>query len=342
MEHGKVFVTGGGGLVGSHLIVALLRKGYEIVALMRDPSKTKLINHIAGLYFPEEKIPFENLQAIQGDMLNRADVYETMAGCDYVYHCAAMVSFVPAHRDRMIQNNVDGTAILIDAALKHKIQKFCQVSSIAALGSGDAGERIDENTARNPGGNFSGYSISKFYSELEVWRGFHEGLPVVIVNPAIILGPGEWTKGSATLIHQVYKGMPFYTDGIGSYVDVRDVVEMMIGLMESSVSGERYCLSPHELAYREMFTKLALLFGKKPPHIRISYPVLRMISLLAAGISRISRKDPLITKETASSAFSKHSYDSQKIIRELNVSFRPLDDTLDYCTQAYLSDIREK
>jgi nucleoside-diphosphate-sugar epimerase len=338
MQQQKVFVTGGTGLVGSHLIAALLHKGNHVVALVRDSSKTGLVNKVAGWYFPDEKLPWEHLSWLQGDVMNLADLMEAMEGCDTVYHCAATVSFNPAQRNAMLRNNVDGTANVVDAAIASSVKSFCQVSSIAALGSGDADEVVDENTPRNPGSAYSGYSISKFYSELEVWRGFHLGLPVVIVNPGIILGPGDWHKGSSSLIHQIGKGMPFYTSGTGAYVDVRDVVEAMMHLLGSDIRGERFCLSPHHLSYKDFFTRIALLLDKKPPTIQISYPVLRFAARLMRLASFFSGKEPLITRESAKSAFSSTQYSSEKIVHQTQFSFRSMDETLKYCTDAYQKD----
>lgn len=342
MQQQKVFITGGTGLVGSHLIAALLHKGHHVVALARNLSKTSLVNKVAGWYFPNENIPWENLNWFQGDVMNLADLMEAMEGCDTVYHCAATVSFNPSERNAMLRNNVDGTANVVDAAIASSVNAFCQVSSIAALGSGDGDEPVNENTTRNPGGSYSGYSISKFYSELEVWRGFHLGLPVVIVNPAIILGPGDWQKGSSSLIHQIGKGMPFYTTGTGAYVDVRDVVESMLLLVDSDIRGERFCLSAHHLSYQEFFTKTALLLNKKPPHIRISYPILRMAARLMRFSSILTGKEPLITAESAKSAFSSSFYSSEKLLKNINFTFRSMDDTLQYCTDAYKQDFISK
>jgi dihydroflavonol-4-reductase len=342
MEPKIIFVTGGTGLLGSHLIVRLLRDGHQVVALKRSESRISLVEKVAAWYFPEEKISFHRLEWREGDIENLASLMEVMEGCEIVYHCAAVVSFVPKKKYNMITANVHGTANVVDAAMNLGIKRLCHVSSISALGSGMDEELIDEHTTRNPNAKYSGYSISKLYSELEVWRGVNQGLESVIVNPAIILGPGDWNQGSARFIQTVDRGMPVYTSGFGSYVDVRDVVDVMIRLTDSEISGERYCLSAYSLPYRDFFTALSQRLGKKAP----SFPVKEWHLKIAAGvfslISLITGKDPVITRETASSAFNRKQYSSAKIIDTLNYQFRSFEDTLSYCVDAYQKEKKQQ
>jgi dihydroflavonol-4-reductase len=132
----------------------------------------------------------------------------------------------------MIANNVEGTANLVNAALEKGVRKICHVSSVAALGRLDEQQLITEETNWVPSKKISGYSESKFFSEVEIWRGIEEGLNAVIVNPSIILGPANWETGSAKMFKTVWDGMKFFTRGVTGFVDVRDVVKAMILLMD--------------------------------------------------------------------------------------------------------------
>jgi nucleoside-diphosphate-sugar epimerase len=159
----------------------------------------------------------------------------------------------------------------------------------------------------------SEYGKSKYFSEIEVWRGIGEGLNAVIVNPVIILGAGDWSKGSSGLFKSAYDEFPWYTEGTGGFVDVIDVVKAMILLMESNVSAERFILSGDNLSYREVFTQIATNFGKKPPHRRVTPLLASIVWRWEAVKALFTGNDPLLTKETARTAAARVQFDNQKL-----------------------------
>ena len=169
-----IFVTGASGLVGSHLIQSLLSKGKKVRALYRQA-----VPVFAGS---------EQCEWIQGDILDPIGLMDALEGVDYVYHCAAIVSFAPSAAVKMLQSNVEGTANVVNACLEQKIKKLIFVSSVAALGRIRENEAIDESMHWTPATSNSVYGQSKYLAELEVWRAMEEGLPMAIVNPVIILG----------------------------------------------------------------------------------------------------------------------------------------------------------
>jgi nucleoside-diphosphate-sugar epimerase len=238
---------------------------------------------------------------------------EAMKDVEQVYHCAAIVSFNPKKKAEMQRANVEGTANVVNACLNAGIRKLVFVSSVAALG------RIRENTFINESMNWSEetsnseYGKSKYFAEMEVWRGIGEGLDAVIVNPVIILGAGDWEKGSSGLFKSAYDEFPWYTQGTGGFVDVADVVKAMILLMESNISAERFILCADNLSYREIFTAMANNFHKKPPHKKVT-PLLAAIVWRVEAVKAIfTGKDPLLTKETAKTAAAKVSFDNTKL-----------------------------
>ena len=135
--------------------------------------------------------------------------------------------------------------------------------SIAALGK-PIGKYATEETYWTTDVNNSEYSISKYLSEMEAWRGIQEGLSVVIVNPAVILGGGIISDG---ILQQIDKGMPFYTEGVNAFVDVRDVVNIMVQLMNKETFGERYILASGNLPFRDLFIRIAKQMKRKEPRI---------------------------------------------------------------------------
>ena len=164
---------------------------------------------------------------MQCDLLDIYEVEEAMQGITDVYHCAAIVSFQPADKEKMLHFNVESTANIVNEALEQDIRKLVFVSSVAALGRSEVTKEITEEEQWEESKYNSRYGLSKHMAEMEVWRGIGEGLNAVIVNPGIILGEGNWDEGSARLMKVVYKEFPFYTQGINGWVDVKDVVKAM-------------------------------------------------------------------------------------------------------------------
>lgn len=310
----KIFVTGASGLVGSHLISALLSKGYEITALYR-----KQVPKIVGA---------DKVQWVQGDILDVICLQEAMDSIDEVYHCAAMVSFHPKDKKELMQVNVAGTANLVNAALAANVTKFCFVSSVAAFGKIKSAGLIAEDVEFTKDYE-SAYGLSKYLAETEVWRAIGEGLPCAIVNPTIILGASDWSSGSSQIFKSAYESFPWYAEGINGFVDVVDVVNAMIMLMESNVSGERFIVSAENKTYKEIFTTIANTFSKQPPHKKVTRILAAFVWRLEAIKAMVTGKAPLVTKETARSALEKISYDNTKLKRFLpSFAYTPISETI--------------
>jgi dihydroflavonol-4-reductase len=208
-----IFVTGGTGLVGSHLLLALLERGEKVRALKRANSNIGQVLKTFGWYTSDAQKLYSLIEWVDGDILDIYSLEPLLEGVETIYHCAAIVSFDPNERKEMIANNVEGTSNLVDAAIQKGVKRICHVSSISALGKTGNGEPVTEETNWIPSRKNTGYSQSKFFSEAEIWRGIEEGLDAVIVNPSIIVGPGKWGSGSPALFRVVNKGMKFYTRG---------------------------------------------------------------------------------------------------------------------------------
>ncbi|MCK5856917.1 MAG: NAD-dependent epimerase/dehydratase family protein [Bacteroidales bacterium] len=319
-----VFITGGTGLVGAHLIFDLVQKGTKVRALKRSTSNLAVVEKVFHYYSENADELLQQIEWIEGDILDFYLLDELIQEDEEVYHAAAFVSFNPEDHDQIRQINVEGTHNIVNACIKNKVRKLCYVSSIAALGRGEGGKSTSEEDYRDATYKSSVYSQSKFDAEQEVWRGIAEGLNAVMVNPAVIIGPGDWNKGSSQLIQTVYKGLKFYTKGTNGYVDVRDVSKAMIQLMESEIIAQRYVLSSEDWSYKQLFDSIAKALNvKSPPYYAgpalsgVAWRTLKVLSLFTG-------KRPLITKETAHNANSFYSYSSKKIIKELDFEFIPL------------------
>ena len=310
----SVFVTGATGLLGSHVIIALVNKGYTVSAFYRTEIPSPL----------NKKINW-----IQGDILDVIALDEVLQNVDEVYHCAAIVSFSPDDVDHMFKVNIEGTENVVNACVANNVSKLCYVSSVAALGRIRNGVEVNELMNWTEETSNSNYGKSKFLAEMEVWRGIGEGLKAVIVNPSIILGAGNWDTGSTKLFKSAYEEFPWFTEGTTGFVDIEDVVRAMIVLMENEVSGQRFIISGANYTYRQLFTSIAECFGKKPPHKKVTSFISGLIWRGEAIKEMFTGKKPLLTKETALTAQATVSYNNSKINQYLpGFTYTPMSETI--------------
>jgi dihydroflavonol-4-reductase len=324
MERNAILVTGGTGLLGCYLLKNLLEKGETVLALRRSQPPETLTE--------EEK---SRIEWVEGDILDTDLLDETMRKVGRVYHCAGLVSFNPSQARRMWKTNVEGTANIVNAAVRHGIAKLVHVSSVSALGRKRNHQTVDENAKWEDDSNLSAYGLTKYMAEMEVWRGVAEGLEAVIVNPSIILGCGDWSKGSSAMFRNAYEEFKWYTDGTTGLVDARDVAEVMVRLMQAPIHSERFIVSAENWPYRKVFTEMAHAFGKKPPALRASPWMGSLVWRWEKVKGALSGKEPLLTRETAETAQMHVSYDNRKILASLaGFRFRPLQETIaEHCSE---------
>jgi len=288
----------------------------------------------------------KNIEWVEGDILEKEDLHDLLADVDQIYHAAAIISFDPRDRELMIHNNCTGTANLVDLALSMQIPKFCYVSSIAAIGSPPEGIEANEDHPWRNNMDHSAYSESKYLSEMEVWRAIFQGLNAVIVNPSVIIGPGDWKSGSSLLFSSVWKGLKFYTKGATGFVDVRDVTLAMTRLMGDdvweSVKNQRYILNAENISFRDLFSRIADSLHIKRPKYFAKDLLLNLAWRLSALKGFLTGKRPSITRETARSANRLSYYDGSKICRTIGFEYKPIEVSIDYFSKLFLQDLNLK
>ncbi len=344
-----ILITGSTGLLGAHLLYHLLQSHPRVAALKRASSSTDTLREIFSFY---TKTPDELLSRIDwrtGDMLDQASLVCALDGVTCVINCAAIVSFDGRERERMIANNVRGTENLVKAIISKENVKsvknvkkegvvLIHVSSTSALGDGPGDNPkflIDEETPRDERRRHSGYSVSKYESERIVRE---SGLNAVVLNPGIILGPGQWDKGSSQLFKQAWESLRYFPYGGTGYVDVRDVAEVagvlsVVGCRLSVGAGdrvERFCLVGANLRYREFFDMVTDEFGKPNPTEYAGKFLTEVAWRGEAVRAAIMRRKPLLTREMAESSQRISYYSSEKIKKALNFEFRPIEETIDW------------
>ena len=325
MTHQTVFVTGGTGLVGSHLLVKLTQEGAQVRALKRDGSDLSIVESIFEFYNCAPL--YQNIEWVNGDITDITSLPEAIGNATKAYHTAALVSFDPNDKQKLYKINIEGTANVVNACLEANIKKLCYVSSTAAVGTSmkgkahgvESNEWVEEEVDSN-------YALSKHYAENEVWRGVAEGLGAVMVNPSVVIGPGDWNRSSGTLFKTVFKGLKFYTPGSNAFVDVRDVADAMYVLMESDISEERFLLIGENLSFLSLFTKIAAALNVKPPTVLVKGVLIGFAWRIEKVRSFITRTNPVVTKESAQSATSDVTYSAQKFIDATSFKFRDINE----------------
>lgn len=322
-----ILVTGGTGFLGSTLIKLLIDDGKAVLATKREHS-------VIPAYLKGSSL----IEWVDADVTNYFDLADLFERVSQVYHCAAMVSYQPTAATLMHKTNIEGTQHVVNLCLKHAV-RLVHVSSIAALGRNKLGLPVSETDKWEYDRSISRYSLSKYKSELEVWRGINEGLNAVIVNPSLIMGLGSYKKGSGAIFEVVRKGIRIYPPGSVGIVDVQDVAQVMIHLMErQDIAGERFVLNSENISHRDLMQRIARLLGKKEPSIAANRMMLGAAWRLAKFASLFTGKAPAMTRETVRAAQSKLSYSNRKIIDTLAYRFLPVDHTLQKIADTYYNN----
>ena len=320
------FITGATGLVGSTLTKALAIQGKKIKVFYRSESDLSLLEEIKG-----------DIIKVEGSLSDSTLLIEELKGVHTVIHAAALVSFEKKDAKEIYETNVIGTKNLVDAALVNEVNKFIYISSVAAIGRKKDAPLINEKTQWIESSLNSIYGKSKHLGELEVWRGFEEGLNGFIVNPSIILGKGDWNKSSAKLIKFIHDHKSYYPEASLNFVDLRDVRDVILKLMDKDVHGERFILNGGQHTYQSLFEYTSLLFNFTKIRKPISVSKLRFAQTLLAIRAFITQTSPLLTKETITALKHTYAYDTSKVEKYVNHKFNSLQDTLEDIVPYYIN-----
>lgn len=322
-----ILVTGGTGFLGSQLLQALVSSGKDVRCIYRK-------SILKGV--PLEAAQYVDWQ--EADLLDVVSVDRVMENVEQVYHCAGLVSFDPRDKKALYATNVKGTANVVNACLRHGVKKLLHVSSVAAIGRNKTQNKFDETSQWEESRHNTAYAVTKHEGEMEVWRAIAEGLSAVIVNPTILVGPSQtWEDASAKLIKNSYNGFRWFTRGVNGFVDVEDVTVLMMRLMESDISSERFILNGDNWSYETFFKTVHQTLGTEKS-LRYAAPwmgeILWRLEMLRA---KLSGHVPSLTRDMARTARMKIYYDHSKILKFLpGFTFTPLEDTITRTCEAFL------
>jgi dihydroflavonol-4-reductase len=335
-----ILVTGGTGLLGSHLLLDLVKTGKQVRAIKRATGNIDMVRKVFSYYEPNPDDLAAKIEWANADLMDFGAIEDAMQDITEIYHCGAIVSFYPKDHKEMLKVNIDGTANLVNQAIGQMVSKFCYVSSVATLGRAENNDVSTEETYWVPSKRNSVYGISKYGAEREIWRGIEEGLNAVIVNPSVIMGPGFWQDNSG-LFRMVWEGLKYYTRGVNGYVDARDISKAMIGLMDGNHFGQRFICSAENMSYQDFFGLIAKHMGKPAPLVNVPPAMTSLAWRVEAVRSFFTASNPEITREMATTASQVYAYSSDKLIKTLDFNFRPVEDSIREICGFYKADVRQ-
>ncbi len=321
MESDLTLVTGATGLLGSEVVKLLVGRGDSVRILRREHSKLDLLNPIAN-----------DIDHVIGDVTDRPAVEEAMRGARYVYHVAARIGYGTRGEEKEIMRvNVQGTAVVVDAALHEGVERVTHTSSIAALGKpADPQGLITEQTQWKESPVNSIYGRSKWMAELEVYRGIAEGLDAVMVNPSLIFGTGRAGENTREVVDRVRRGkLPGIPQGGNMVADALDVAEGHLKAMSTGRTGEKYILGSENLSWREIIGTIADVFGVEAPTRTIPPKLAIMAASVIELAGQIFGFRPLITRSNIRQSSRTYRYDNSKSVSELGCTYRPFRETVE-------------
>jgi nucleoside-diphosphate-sugar epimerase len=320
-----ILVTGGTGLVGCHLLYSLVNENKKVRALHRKNSKTDSVRKVFSYYSKDYKKLFDKIEWIEGDINDITSLDVAFQNISEIYHCAAFISFSNQDFNAMKKINVEGTANMVNTAIVKKVDKFCYVSTIAAIGE-RKNMLIDEECEWKENNN--PYSKTKHDAELEVWRGISEGLNAVIVNPGVIIGSGYWKRGSGAFITQISRGMNYFPPGKTGFICVKDVVKIMRELMNKNIFSERFLLVAENWTQKDFIYSVCNYLNLKSPLKKASKSIMILGLILDAARSFFLNKRRRLSSAIIKSSHSKNEYSNKKISSVLNYKFKMVEKSI--------------
>ena len=304
-------VTGATGFVGANVALALVSRGDTVRVLKRSTSRLDALADAPVEY-------------VTGDLLDPDSLKQAMVGCDVVFHVAALSQYWRTGKETVYRVNVDGTRNVMEAALAAGVSRVVYTSSIASLGVPPPGQMLDETTPYPDDQTWFVYGHSKHLAEQEVQRAVERGLPAVIVNPGIVIGPRDINFVSGSIIRASVKGqLRVVPPGGSNIVHVADVVAGQLAAAERGRVGERYILGGENLSHWDAAVTAASVTGGPGPLLVLPNWSLNPLAGLVDVFNRLAPWPPLVIGQQIRLGGVDIYADSSKAIRELDLPQTP-------------------
>jgi nucleoside-diphosphate-sugar epimerase len=323
-----IFITGGTGLVGSHLLIRLLQSGQRVKALCRPESDLGKVSTLFESYGPETGALFPKIQWVEGNLNDLPSLIQAFVEVTEVYHCAALISFNPKDRERLRNINHTGTQNIVNLCLKKQVKRLYYCSSIATIGG------IKSPLTENDLWDFAGsnvYATSKYLAEMEVWRGGQEGLETIIVNPGVIFGPGFWNQGSGIFFNAVASGLKYAPPGSTGFVGVWDVVKSFEAIADKKRFNERFILVAENLKYSEVLSQIADALNVPGPKKQLKQWQLECLWRLDWFRATLTRGPRKLSRATARNLRIPRAYSAEKVKELTGLQFESIEDVIRRC-----------
>jgi len=325
-----ILVTGGTGLVGSHLLLELAKSGNKVRAIHRKDSDLQAVKKVFSYYIPADEIDFlfSKIEWKEADLNDIPALTEAFTGITIVYHCAALISFDTSDEKALRKINIEGTANIVNLCVAFKIKKLCYISSIATMDKSLGEKFVTENFTWNQDKYHNEYAISKHGAEIEVWRGTQEGVPAIILNPGVILGPGFWNTGSGQFFKKIGEGLNYHFPKTTGFVGVQDVVNASITVMRSNIQNEQYIVVAENLSFTEVLGLVAESIQKPCPKKPLK-PWMVFIGWMYQSLTNsLFGSKKLITREDYKSLFKNSFYSSAKLKSDFSFKYTPIKEVI--------------
>jgi dihydroflavonol-4-reductase len=311
------FVTGATGFLGLNLVRQLTDLGWKVIALHRARSNLTYLQR-----FP--------VQLVEGAIEDSASLEGALPdGVDVVFHVAADVSFWSRNNARQTRTNVDGTRNVVAAALHRGVKKLIHTSTTGVYGFPT--EPFDETAPHLGKHSWFNYMRTKTLAEEEVRRGIARGLDAVLLNPANVIGPYDLNNWSRLIRLAAEGKLSRVPPGRASFCHAAEVARAHVVAVERGRTGENYILGGADASYAEAVRIIADLLQQRVNVRTVPPIVLRTAGRVLSWISRLSRKEPLVTPESAAFLSASILCRCDKAIRELNYRPVPLRTMLEDC-----------
>jgi len=324
MLNKSILVTGANGFLGQYVVNQLIESGYS---------------HIFGSY--SNHLP--NNELINWRYMDLNDPFgieETLAGIHTVIHLAALVSYDSKDKTAMDRINYLGTRNLVNASLVTGVKEIIYVSSSSTLAKSISPYFISEHELGDPV-FYSNYAKSKYKGELEIFRGEAEGLRVCIVHPCLILGVGDWLKGSISIFSKVNGKLSFYPSGTVGLVYAGDVALAIEKILQKKNWMARYLIHAETWTYKKLLSEISNGLGKNPPWIKVNSFVGHLVARLDTMRSRIIGVQAVITSETVVISSFKFEYNNELTNNELGLKYKSLSGIIDSLCKKYVANIND-
>ena len=305
-----------------------------------------VVGSVIADYLEKENFSVRRVVRPEVDILDTVGLIRAFEDVDAVVHAAGLVSFNPRNKKKLFDLNVQGTRNVVNACLANGTEKLVHISSVSALGRAHRQAEhhrktsvINEESRWLAGGQESDYAQSKYFSELEVFRGMEEGLNVSVVNPSLVLAAGDGQRSSSHLFVNVWRQRKLYTDFTVNYVDARDVSKIVTRLLQENHNGERFIASAGTATLKEVFQQVAKRFQKKAPSIALPPTLAGTAALLEEFRSRLIGSEPMITRQSVRALREPVIFENSKAKKILGVEFQSLENTLDWCCDLYKNNL---